>query len=86
MDVIKHIKDLMNERGWTNYRIDKEAGLSQSTINKPFQPQQCPDHTDPGGRMPGIRYYFIAIFLRGKYPHRTNRGAAHLVRRMEHPK
>ena len=56
MDIIKHIKDLMDERGWTNYRIDKEAGLSQSTINKPFQPQQCPDHTDPGGRIPASAY------------------------------
>lgn len=27
MDIIKHIKDLMDERGWTNYRLGKEALL-----------------------------------------------------------
>ena len=36
MDIIKHIKDLMDERGWTNYRLGKEAGLSQSTITNLF--------------------------------------------------
>lgn len=42
MDVIKHIKDLMNERGWTNYRLGKEAGLSQSTITNLFNRNNAP--------------------------------------------
>ena len=42
MDIIKHIKDLMDERGWTNYRIDKEAGLSQSTITNLFNRNNAP--------------------------------------------
>lgn len=32
MDVQKRIKDLMELRGWTDYRLAKEAGLSHSTV------------------------------------------------------
>ena len=42
MDIIKHIKDLMEERGWTNYRLGKEAGLSQSTITNLFNRNNAP--------------------------------------------
>ena len=42
MDVVKHIKDLMDERGWTNYRLGKEAGLSQSTITNLFNRNNAP--------------------------------------------
>ncbi len=42
MDIIKHIKDLMDERGWTNYRLGKEAGLSQSTITNLFNRNNAP--------------------------------------------
>ena len=32
MDVIKRIDDLMKERGWSDYRLAAESGLSSSTI------------------------------------------------------
>ena len=32
MDAQKRIKQLMEERGWTEYRLAKEAGLSHSTV------------------------------------------------------
>ncbi len=32
MDVQKHIKKLMEERDWTDYRLAKGANLSHSTV------------------------------------------------------
>ena len=32
MDVIKRIDALMEERGWSDYRLSQESGLSTSTI------------------------------------------------------
>ncbi len=32
MDIIKRIDDLMKERGWSDYRLAAESGLSSSTI------------------------------------------------------
>lgn len=39
MDIQQHIKELMAERGWTNYRLGKEASLSHSTITNLFKLQ-----------------------------------------------
>ncbi|MBO4558608.1 MAG: helix-turn-helix transcriptional regulator [Lachnospiraceae bacterium] len=32
MDIIKRIEDLVRERGWSDYRLAAESGLSASTI------------------------------------------------------
>ena len=32
MNVQKRIRELRNERGWTDYRLAKEANLSHSTV------------------------------------------------------
>ena len=32
VDAQKRIRELMEERGWTDYRLAKEAGLSHSTV------------------------------------------------------
>ena len=37
MDAQKRIKQLMEERGWTDYRLAKEANLSHSTITNLFK-------------------------------------------------
>ena len=42
MDIQQHIKELMAERGWTNYRLGKEASLSQSTITNLFNRNNAP--------------------------------------------
>ena len=42
MDIQKHIKELMDERGWTNYRLGKEASLSHSTITNLFKRNNAP--------------------------------------------
>lgn len=36
MDAQKRIRQLMEERDWTDYRLAKEAGLSHSTVTNMF--------------------------------------------------
>lgn len=42
MDVQKRIKSLMELRGWTDYRLAKEAGLSHSTVTNMFNRSNAP--------------------------------------------
>lgn len=42
MDVIQRIRDLMEERGWTEYRLVKETGLPQSTVANIFHRNTTP--------------------------------------------
>lgn len=45
MDTNERIKRLMNERNWTEYRLAKESGLSQSTIANLFNRNTVPSIT-----------------------------------------
>lgn len=45
MDVQKKIKEMMQERGWSNYRLAKEAGLSPSTVSNLFLRNNAPTFT-----------------------------------------
>lgn len=42
MDAQKRIKQLMEERGWTDYRLAKEFGLSHSTVTNMFNRNNAP--------------------------------------------
>ena len=42
MDVQKRIKELMLERGWSDYRLAKESGLAHSTIANIFSRNNLP--------------------------------------------
>ena len=42
MDAQKRIRQLMKERGWTDYRLAKEAGLSHSTVTNVFHRNNAP--------------------------------------------
>lgn len=42
MDAQGKIKQLMDERGWSEYRLAKAAGLSQSTIANVFSRNSVP--------------------------------------------
>lgn len=42
MDVLQKVKSLMEERSWTEYRLAKNANLSQSTIKNIFQGNNVP--------------------------------------------
>ena len=42
MDAQKRIRQLMDERGWTDYRLAKEAKLSHSTVTNMFNRNNAP--------------------------------------------
>lgn len=42
MNVLTRLRSLLEERGWSEYRLSKECGLAQSTIGNIFR-----RHTDP---------------------------------------
>lgn len=42
MDAQKRIRDLMEERGWTDYRLEKEVNLSHSTVANMFNRNNAP--------------------------------------------
>lgn len=42
MDVIKRISDLTKERGWSNYKLASQSGLSASTIANIYRRNTVP--------------------------------------------
>lgn len=42
MDIQDRIRRYMTQRGWSEYRLAKEAGLSQSTISNLFRRNNAP--------------------------------------------
>lgn len=42
MDAQKRLRQLMEERSWTEYRLAKESGLSQTTISNLFRRNNAP--------------------------------------------
>ncbi len=40
--VLKKIKQLLTERGWTLYRLAKQSGISYSTLNNTFHRNNVP--------------------------------------------
>ena len=45
MDILKRIKTLQNERGWTNYQLAQEAAMTQSTLTNMFSRKTLPSIT-----------------------------------------
>ena len=45
MDVWERLRTLLDERGWTEYRLAKECGLSESTIANIFRRNSVPSIT-----------------------------------------
>ena len=44
MDIQKRIRQLMDEKGWSEYKLAKEADLSQSTISHLFKRNNAPTY------------------------------------------
>lgn len=45
MDILKRIKELQKERGWTNYQLAQEATMTQSTLTNMFARKTLPSVT-----------------------------------------
>ena len=44
-DVLQKIKELMEERGWSLYKLAKESGIPYSSLNSLFQKNNQPTIT-----------------------------------------
>lgn len=42
MDVHERLKEILNERGWSEYRLARECGLSDSTIHNIYRRNASP--------------------------------------------
>ncbi len=42
MDILARLRELLKERGWTEYRLAKECGLSESTIHNIYRRNATP--------------------------------------------
>jgi transcriptional regulator with XRE-family HTH domain len=42
MDILSRIKILRDERGWSNYKLAKEAGISENSLNNLFRRNNMP--------------------------------------------
>ena len=42
MDILRRITELREERGWSFYRLAKEAGIPQSTLSNLYQRANAP--------------------------------------------
>lgn len=45
MDVLHRLIELQNQRGWSDYRIAKEAGLSPNTVSNIYRRNNTPSLT-----------------------------------------
>ena len=42
IDALLRIKELLNERGWSEYKLSKESGVAQSTLTNMFKRNNAP--------------------------------------------
>lgn len=42
MDILKRLQDLQKQRGWSDYKIAKEAGLSPNTVSNVYRRGNVP--------------------------------------------
>lgn len=42
MEILERINQLRNERGWSNYRLAREAGISENSLNNLFRRNNLP--------------------------------------------
>jgi transcriptional regulator with XRE-family HTH domain len=42
MDILNRINELLSERGWSKYRLAREAGISEGSLNNMFRQNSLP--------------------------------------------
>ena len=45
MDILKRLNELQQQRGWSDYKIAKEAGLSPNTVSNVYRRNNIPSVT-----------------------------------------
>ena len=69
MDAQKRIRQLMEERGWTDYRLAKEADLSHSTVTNMFNRNNAPTLPTLEAVCKAFGVILAQFFSEGDEPH-----------------
>lgn len=72
MDAQKRIKQLMEERNWTDYRLAKESGLSHSTVTNMFNRNNAPTLPTLETVCEAFGITLAQFFLEGNSPELTD--------------
>jgi len=51
MEILERIKQLRDSRGWSNYRLAKEADIAEGSLNNLFRLKQPAHDSDSGSDM-----------------------------------
>lgn len=68
MDAHERIRQLMAERGWSEYRLAKEAGISQSTVSNVFKRNTAPTLPTLEALCTGFGITMAQFFTEGSAP------------------
>jgi len=68
LDTLKRIKQLRDERKWSNYRLAKEANLSQTTLRNLFSRNTLPSIPTLEAICDGLGITLSQFFAKGKEP------------------
>ena len=66
MEVHKRLRQLLKERGWTEYRLSKESGLSESTIANVFRRNTLPSISTLEASCEGFGITLSQFFANGE--------------------
>lgn len=66
MDAKKRLQQLMQERGWSEYRLAKEAHLSQSTVTNVFRRNNAPSLSTLEGLCEAMGISLAEFFTKGE--------------------
>ena len=66
MDTLYKLRQLLKERGWTEYRLAKECGLSQSTLANIFRRNTVPSITTLEAICKGFGITISQFFAEGE--------------------
>ena len=68
MDVHKKLRQLLDERGWTEYKLSKKCGLSESTLANIFRRNTTPSLSTLNAICNGFGITLSQFFAEGNDP------------------
>lgn len=66
MDATERIKELLKQRGWTAYKLSKQSGLSESTVNNILKRNTVPSVTTLESICGGFGMTMAQFFAEGE--------------------
>ena len=66
MDALSRLQQLMNQRGWTMYRLAKECGINEATIVNAFRRQTQPSLQTLEALCKGLNITLAQFFADGE--------------------